>query len=341
MLVAGRAAAARLRRQLHLRAGADRLQGGHRRRHRRRPDAEAARHPLRRRRASSRTSLRDRPSTCRETSVADAGASALAMIVLLVGLERFAAAGCRRRWSRWRSASPPRRCSASRAAASRRSAHIPRGLPRVRAARPRPRRRALARRARHRADELHRDDRRRPRVRARSDEPPSEPNQELLATGLANVGGGFFGAMPAGGGTSQTAVNRLAGARTQLAALVTAAVALATLLLLAPADRPACRRRRWPRSSIVYSIGLIQPGSSARSCASGAWSSAGRSSPSRGVVLLGTLQGILVAIVVSLRRARAAGRRPAGLRARAQARHQRLPRRSPPSTRTTRPSRAC
>ena len=54
-------------------------------------------------------------------------------------------------------------------------------------------------------------------------EPRPEPNRELLATGLANAVGGLFGAMPAGGGTSQTAVNRLAGARTQVAALVTAA----------------------------------------------------------------------------------------------------------------------
>ena len=49
-------------------------------------------------------------------------------------------------------------------------------------------------------------------------EPRPQPNRELLAVGLANVAGGLFGAMPAGGGTSQTAVNRKAGARTQVAA---------------------------------------------------------------------------------------------------------------------------
>ena len=42
-----------------------------------------------------------------------------------------------------------------------------------------------------------------------------QPNRELLAVGLANAAGGLFGAMPAGGGTSQTAVNRKAGARTR------------------------------------------------------------------------------------------------------------------------------
>ena len=75
----------------------------------------------------------------------------------------------------------------------------------------------------------------RPRARSpRPGEPRPEPNQELLALGLANVAGGLLGAMPAGGGTTQTAVNRKAGARTQIAALVTAAASLATLLLLAP-----------------------------------------------------------------------------------------------------------
>src|SRR5215469_14533702 len=72
------------------------------------------------------------------------------------------------------------------------------------------------------------------RAFAKTAEPAPRPNSELLATGLANAGGAFFGAMPAGGGTSQTAVNRLAGARTQLAELITAAAALATMLLLAP-----------------------------------------------------------------------------------------------------------
>ena len=72
------------------------------------------------------------------------------------------------------------------------------------------------------------------RAFARTEEPSPRANQELLATGLANAGGALFGAMPSGGGTSQTAVNRRAGARTQLAELVTAAAALATMLLLAP-----------------------------------------------------------------------------------------------------------
>src|SRR5580698_10733087 len=56
------------------------------------------------------------------------------------------------------------------------------------------------------------------------DEPSPQANRELLATGLANAGGALLGAMPGGGGTTQTAVNRLAGARTQLSEIVTAAM---------------------------------------------------------------------------------------------------------------------
>lgn len=49
------------------------------------------------------------------------------------------------------------------------------------------------------------------RAFAESGEPPPQANRELMATGLANVGAAFLGAIPAGGGTTQTAVNRLAG----------------------------------------------------------------------------------------------------------------------------------
>jgi hypothetical protein len=59
-------------------------------------------------------------------------------------------------------------------------------------------------------------------------------DQELLALGAANVGGSFFQAYPAGGGTSQTAVNDQAGARSQLAEAVTDGAVILMLLFLAP-----------------------------------------------------------------------------------------------------------
>jgi len=68
----------------------------------------------------------------------------------------------------------------------------------------------------------------------RPDEPQISPDQELLANGVAAVVGAFFRAMPPAGGFSQTAVSLRAGARTQAAGLVTAALAVLVALFLAP-----------------------------------------------------------------------------------------------------------
>jgi high affinity sulfate transporter 1 len=134
---------------------------------------------------------------------------------------------------------------------------------------------------------------------ARPEEPVLQPNRELLATGLANAGGALLGSMAGGGGTSQTAVNRFAGARSQLAGLVTAVATLLTMLLLAPfiALLP---HATLAGVVIVYSVGLIKPAEFRAILkvrrTEFVWALAALA----GVVLLGTLQGILVAIVVSL-----------------------------------------
>lgn len=137
------------------------------------------------------------------------------------------------------------------------------------------------------------------RAFARSEEATPTANRELLATGFANVGGAFFGSMSIGGGTSQTAVNRRAGARTQLAELVTAMGTLATMLLLAPliALMP---HATLAAVVIFYSIGLIRPEEFAEirkvRRTEFRWALAAFA----GVVALGTLKGIIVAIVLSL-----------------------------------------
>ena len=137
------------------------------------------------------------------------------------------------------------------------------------------------------------------RAFATSEEPRLRPNQELVATGLANVGGAFLGAMPSGGGTSQTAVNRLAGARTQLAGLVTAAVALLSMLFLAPLIG-LMPQATLAAIVIIYSIGLIKPADFRLILDIRRTEFLWALTALAGVVLLGTLQGILVAIVVSL-----------------------------------------
>ena len=137
------------------------------------------------------------------------------------------------------------------------------------------------------------------RAFARPGEPPINANRELIATGTANLGGALFGAMPAGGGTSQTAVVRAVGGRSQKASLVTAGAAAATMLLLAPL-LGLLPYATLAAVVITYSIGLIQPAEfrairnvrtmefrwALVACA--------------GVLLLGTLQGIVVAIIVSM-----------------------------------------
>ncbi len=60
------------------------------------------------------------------------------------------------------------------------------------------------------------------------------PNRELGALGLANLATAFFSGYPVTGGFSRTAVNHQAGARTAIAALVTAALVLLTLLFFTP-----------------------------------------------------------------------------------------------------------
>ena len=132
-----------------------------------------------------------------------------------------------------------------------------------------------------------------------SGEPRPDPNQELLALGLANVSGGLLGAMPSGGGTSQTAVNRLAGARSQVAAMVTAAAALATLLLLGPVIA-LMPQAALAAVVVFYSLELIKPAEFRAIRRVRRIEFRWAATAFAGVVLLGTLKGILVAVIVSL-----------------------------------------
>jgi SulP family sulfate permease len=93
----------------------------------------------------------------------------------------------------------------------------------------------------------------------RSDEPTLRPNRELLATGVGNLAGAFTGSMPSGGGMSQTAVNRMTGAQSHVASLVTASMTLLTMLLLSPFIG-LMPHAVLAGTVIVYSVGLIKPG---------------------------------------------------------------------------------
>jgi MFS superfamily sulfate permease-like transporter len=137
------------------------------------------------------------------------------------------------------------------------------------------------------------------RAFARLGDPPIDPNRELIATGAANLGGAFLGAMPAGGGTSQTAVVRATGGRSQLASLVTAGVAVATMLLLAPI-LGLLPNATLAAVVIVYSVGLIQPAEFLAIRKVRRMEFVWAIVAALGVLTLGTLKGIVVAIILSL-----------------------------------------
>ncbi len=128
---------------------------------------------------------------------------------------------------------------------------------------------------------------------------PPEGNRELVATGLANLAGSLFHGMPGGGGTSQTAVNQGAGARSQISGLVTAAVIMATLLFLAPLFG------LMPNATlavvvIVASIGLVSPAEFRAIHTIRTMEFHWALIAAFGVMVLGTLKGLLVAVLVSM-----------------------------------------
>jgi SulP family sulfate permease len=60
------------------------------------------------------------------------------------------------------------------------------------------------------------------------------PNQELIALGVANMAAAISGGMPVAGGFSRTMVNFAAGARTQMAMLIAAAILALSVIFFSP-----------------------------------------------------------------------------------------------------------
>jgi SulP family sulfate permease len=137
------------------------------------------------------------------------------------------------------------------------------------------------------------------RAFARHDDPPVDADQELFALGLANVAGAFTQAYPAGGGTSQTAVNDQAGAKSQIAQVVTAGVVIVTLLFLAPLVG------LMPQATLgalvlVAAAGLVKIPEFTQIARFRGIELAWALVAFAGVMVLGTLQGILIAVLTSL-----------------------------------------
>ena len=137
------------------------------------------------------------------------------------------------------------------------------------------------------------------RTFCRPEDPPIDSNQELFAVGAANVASALVGGMPAGGGTSQTAIADSAGARSQLAQWVNAGVVLVSLLFL---SRVISLLPKAALGAVIVlaAISMIKP-ADFRAVAhihreELLWSLATLA----GVVLIGTLQGILIAVAISI-----------------------------------------
>jgi MFS superfamily sulfate permease-like transporter len=123
--------------------------------------------------------------------------------------------------------------------------------------------------------------------------------QELLAMGLANVAAGITQSFSIGASGSRTAVNDQSGGRTQLSGLIgAAAVALVLLFLTEPI-------RYLPTATlgaviVAAAVGLVDPN---------AWVALWRTSRAElliaattmlGVILVGVLKALVVAVVLSL-----------------------------------------
>jgi anti-anti-sigma factor len=120
-----------------------------------------------------------------------------------------------------------------------------------------------------------------------------------VATGAANVACGLVGGMASGGGTTQTLVQVSGGARTQLAGMVVGVAALATLFLFAPA-LSLMPQAILAAIVIVYSAELLSLRDFRAIAAIRRTEVIWMVAAFAGVLLLGTLKGILVAVVVSL-----------------------------------------
>lgn len=128
---------------------------------------------------------------------------------------------------------------------------------------------------------------------------PIVANRELLAIGMANLAAAFLSGMPAGGGTSQTAVVDKAGAKSPLAQWVNAA-AVALVLVFLSALVAAMPKAALGALALVAALSMIKPEK---------FRAIGRVRRLElvwalvafvGVILFGTLQGILIAVVLSI-----------------------------------------
>ncbi len=126
-----------------------------------------------------------------------------------------------------------------------------------------------------------------------------DPNQEMVGLGAANLAAGFFQGFPISSSSSRTPVAEAAGARTQLTGVV-GALAVAALLLLAPdllRHLPYCALAA---VVIASALGLFEVADLRRIHRIQRWEAWLSIGCAAGVVVLGAIPGIGLAILLAL-----------------------------------------
>ena len=126
-----------------------------------------------------------------------------------------------------------------------------------------------------------------------------DPNQELVALGATNLAVGLFQGFPISGSTSRTPVAEAAGARSQMTGVV-GALGVAALLLLAPQLLQRLPYAALAAVVIASVLGLIEWRDLQRIRRIQAWEFWLSIGCSAGVLLLGAIQGIVLAIIVAV-----------------------------------------
>jgi len=126
-----------------------------------------------------------------------------------------------------------------------------------------------------------------------------DPNQEMVGLGAANLAAGFFQGFPISSSSSRTPVAEAAGARTQLTSVV-GAIAVALLLLLAPNLLQYLPNTALAAVVIAAAIGLVEIADLRRIYRIQRWEFWLSIGCCIGVVVLGAIPGIALAILLAV-----------------------------------------
>ncbi|MCZ8107773.1 MAG: sulfate permease [Burkholderiales bacterium] len=128
---------------------------------------------------------------------------------------------------------------------------------------------------------------------------PANPNQEMIALGAANLATGVFQGFPISSSSSRTPVAEASGARTQLAGVV-GALAVATLLVAAPNLLEYLPHTALAAVVVVAAIGLVDVQGLVRIYRMQQWEFWLSMTCFAGVVVLGVIPGIGLAIFIAV-----------------------------------------